>query len=179
MWLHVKGGDPHRATLSGRFQKSPPVMRDVSPSGSRIEIWLKLHFTEAHVISCLSGSVLPPPPSSYRCITKPTHASALLSSPTGGCSCALYLMRLVWCFSDMPSCCHHNTHSYSCALCSHRPISYFHVRSIFIPRKRYIPLKKNKKKQHSVTCGFSPSCTTAHGRRGPAVHWGHLSDLFN
>lgn len=66
-------------------------------------------------------------------------------------------MQLVWCFSDIPSCCHHDTHSYSCALCSHCSISYFNVRSIFIPRYKIHSIKKNKKarknqKPNSVCC---------------------------
>lgn len=99
------------------------------------DVLLSFYFTMAHVVSCLL-EVLPAALPTCQCITaKLTHASVLLSSPTQGNSGALYLMRLVWCFSDMPSCWHHYTHSYSRALCSRCPISYFNVRSIFIPRK--------------------------------------------
>lgn len=54
----------------------------------------------------------PPPSLSRQCIgAKPTHASVLLSSPTQSNGSALYLTRLVWCFFDMPSLCHHYAQS--------------------------------------------------------------------
>lgn len=86
-------------------------------------------------------------PTCQRITGRPAHVSVLLSSPTQGHSFALYLMQLVWCFSDIPSCCHHYTHSYSCALCSHCSISYFNVRSIFIPRYKIHSIKKTKKQE--------------------------------
>lgn len=87
-------------------------------------------------------TAFPPLPSTR---AKPTHALVVLSSPTQGNSCALYLMLLVWCFPNMPSCCHHCTHSYSCALSLSN--SLFQCEIYFHTSKRHIPLKETKWKQ--------------------------------
>lgn len=112
--------------------------------------------TVVHVASCFLGAS-----------PSPTHASVLLSSPTQG-------QR--W-FSDMPSCFHHSSPISSCAPCRHCPVSYFDVRSIFIPQRRYIPLKKVQWDQRLVWF-FFPTAARLVDFRAPWFRGGHLSDLL-
>lgn len=103
-------------------------------------------------------------PNACLCITvDPTHASVLLSSPTQGHSGALYLSRPAWCFSNMPSCFHHSTVQFLI------PTEfYFHT------SKRYIPLKKTKKKKNPCLA----SCVVSFFWMDPGAQWGHFNDPF-
>lgn len=78
---------------------------------------------------------------------KPTHASALPSSAPHRlkyCGSALYLMWPAWYSSDMPSCCHHNAHSNSCALLMPPSNFLFQCEFYFHTSEKYIPLKEEK-----------------------------------
>lgn len=129
-----EGGDTHDNVSSGTWQLTASEMASLLYiSWGRVVLLsgnISFHCGSccflfagrvSHRFSCLAS------------VSTPTHASVLLSSRTQGNSCALYLMQMVWCFADIPSRCHHYTYSYSCTVCSHCPISYFNVRSIFIP----------------------------------------------
>lgn len=84
-----------RTTLGGKCQVAgseiPPVIFFMMEGCLAVKKPLPV----AHVVSCLLGVFPQLSPSCQSIAANLTHASVLLSSPTQGRSCALYLMRLV------------------------------------------------------------------------------------